>query len=123
MPDILPVTDAETYDKVVAAALADNHYALAPTHYWKNSSGEISGYFSNGMLQVAHFWMRRGSRPRDSFNTILACKEIGFTENPIMRKQGKGIICCAESSPFYPFMEKHFNFKPITRTVLFLAEA
>jgi len=122
MHDILPVLDKATYEKVAAAALADDHYALAPTHYWTNENQEISGYFSNGMVQVTHFWQRRGSKPRESVQRILQCKELAKTTNPIIRKHGSGIICCAESSPFYGLLEKHFNFQPLTRTVLFLAE-
>ena len=123
MPEIFQVTNKLDYDRVCAAALADNHYALAPTHFWTDKHGEISGYFSNGRLQVCHFWMRRDSTPRKSYETILACKDIAKATNPMIARQGQGIIACAESSPFFPFMERKFKFKPITRTVLFLGEA
>lgn len=122
MPEIFQVTNKLDYDRVCAAALADNHYALAPTHFWTDKHGEISGYFSNGRLQVCHFWMRRDSTPRKSYETILACKDIGKATNPMIAKQGQGIIACASDSPFRPKLERHFKFKPIGVTELFFVE-
>ena len=122
MIKILPVSDKETYDKVVAASIKDGHYAIAPTHFWEDSNGEVNGYFSNGLIQACHFWMRSDSQPRLSRETILACKTIAKETNPMIKKLGHGIICCAESSPFHSKLEKHFGFKPLVKTTLFMVE-
>jgi large subunit ribosomal protein L3 len=44
--ELLSVTK-ENFDKVTAAAVADKHYCIAPTHYWENKQGEIAGHMGD----------------------------------------------------------------------------
>lgn len=122
MPNILPVTDQQTYQRILTAAEKDNHYVLMPTHYWVDDAGEVAGYFSNGPLQVCHFWMRSDSKPRLSYETVLACKDIAVQTNPMIAKFNRSMICCAKESPFNPTLTKHFNFKRMGATELFFVE-
>ena len=118
--ELLSVTK-ENFDKVTAAAVADKHYCIAPTHYWKNKQGEIAGFFSAGIIPVCHFWMKRDSKPKDSLAAIRACEKFGQEHIPFIRETGVGIIACSVESPFYPVLHKHLKYKElVTDTSLFL---
>ena len=112
MLEILPVENRETYLEISKAAAEDNHYVLAPTHYWKYKDGKIAGYYSNGKIPVGHFWMSTKASPRMSYEAIKACEAIGRASHEM------GMIACAETSPFFPKLESHFGYKPLLKTTL-----
>jgi hypothetical protein len=92
----------EQHAAVAAAARADNHALLAPTHAVKNDAGEVIGYVSICALPVVHVWMdtqRAGVRDSAAMLTqteaILRDRSHGSYEMP-----------CQESSPFYPYLAK-----------------
>lgn len=119
--ELLSVTK-ETFDKVTAAAVADKHYCIAPTHYWENKNGEIAGFFSAGVIPVCHFWMRRDSNPRDSIKAIRACEAFGKANIPFIKETGVGMIACSVDSPFYPVIHKHLGYHELVRdTSLFIS--
>ena len=118
--EILSVTSLEEAHAIKAAAEKDNHYVLAPTHYWKDSSGDITGYFSNGIIPVCHFWMRSDSNPRDSFAVVRRCEVLAAERAQAHKLPTYAMIACASKSPFYPMLEKHFGLKQIVNgTTLF----
>ena len=118
--DLIPVTKL-TFDAVTAAARADGHYCIAPTHYWKNKQDEIAGFFSAGVIPVCHFWMKRDSHPKESLAAIRACEKFGKENIPFIRDTGVGIIACSVDSPFYPVLHRHLGYKElVTDTSLFL---
>ena len=113
MVEILPVETREQYEAIEKAAAADKHYVLAPTHYWQHKNGEVAGYFSNGVVPVGHFWMDSKSKPRESFEAVKLCENIAKATHKW------GMIACAETSPFYKTLEKHFNYVPmLSKTTL-----
>lgn len=117
MPKILPVETKEEFDAVVKAAALDKHYCLAPTHFWKDSHGEIVGFFSNGIIPVTHFWMKRSSSHTESCKAVLACERLA-KQLPFVEKTGVGIIACAASSPFFPIVSKRYT-EVVTTVSLF----
>lgn len=113
--DIVAVTNLHEVEEISKAALADGHYALAPTHYWRDEINEIAGFFSCGVIPVGHFWMRRGARPRESMRMVKKCEKVA------QAVYGSGIrygmIACQKSSPFHDTLEEHFGYDPIVSDV------
>ena len=113
--DIIAVTKIEEVDEISKASLADGHYAMAPTHFWRDDEGKVAGFFSSGVIPVGHFWMRSDSRPRDSMRIIGKCEDVA------RKMYGKGIkygmIACQKTSPFHDVIEKHFGYEPIVSDV------
>jgi hypothetical protein len=120
MLNLHQVTDRNEVEAIKTAASKDNHYTIAPTHYWTNDTDEIVSYFSAGIVPVCHFWMRRDSKPRDSLSTIKECEKIIKALSPYTSATGQAIIACTVESPFYKVLEKHFGYKQlIVDTTLF----
>lgn len=113
-PQIQLVTKLEEIHAIQAAATKDNHYTMAPTHFWRNSVGEIIGYLSNGIIPVCHFWLRRDSNPRVAFNVIPECEKIVTRRIQAEHLPAYGMIICPPFSPFYKTLESHFGFKPVS---------
>lgn len=116
--ELIKISSLNEIEEVSQASLADGHYAFAPTHYWRNEAGAVAGYFSAGIIPVGHFWMKRDSKPRESFRMVKAC------ENVSREIYGKGIryglIACQESSPFHATLKPHFGYQPVvSNTTLF----
>lgn len=96
------VVSVELAERVVASAAADDHYIFPPTHFWE-SGGQIQGAFSNGIVPVGHFWMRKGSTPRQSLEAIKMC--LGFAK----ARCNLGVVACQPTSPFYKLLTGHFK--------------
>lgn len=113
--DIVAVTSLSEVEAVSKAALADNHYALAPTHYWRDEVGEVAGFFSCGVIPVGHFWMRRSAKPRQSMRVIKQCEKVAQAIYGSGIKYG--MIACQKSSPFHDVLKPHFGYDPIVSDV------
>lgn len=87
---------------MAAAAHADNHALLAPTHAVRNGEGKIIGYVSITALPVVHVWMdSQAAGVRDSV-AMLAQTEAILRD----RSHGYYVMPCQESSPFFPLLAK-----------------
>ena len=113
--DIVAVTSLSEVDEISKAALADEHYALAPTHYWRDVNGKVAGFLSAGVIPVGHFWMRRDSKPRDSMRMIKQCQDAATSIYGSGIKYG--MIACQKSSPFHDKLQSHFGYEPIVSDV------
>lgn len=113
--DIIAVTNLHEVQEISEAALADNHYALAPTHYWRDTVGEVAGFFSCGVIPVGHFWMRRSAKPRQSMKMVKKCEEVA--KSIFGSSIRYGMIACQKSSPFHDTLKPHFGYDPIVSDV------
>lgn len=113
-PQIQPVTSLEEINAIQAAADKDDHYTMAPTHFWRNNAEEIVGYFSNGIIPVCHFWIHRNTNPRVSRTIINECEKLVAQRIKAEHLPPYGMIVCAPASPFYKTLVPHFGFKPIS---------
>ena len=109
--DIVAVTNLHEVEEVSKAANADGHYALAPTHYWRDTVGDVAGFFSCGVIPVGHFWMRSTARPRESMLMIKKCEKVAASVFGSSIRYG--MIACQKSSPFHDKLEKHFGYHPV----------
>lgn len=99
-----------------AAAAADNHAVIAPTHVMQRGD-EVCGYLSLGGLPTVQAWFdSHHKHAADSLKMI----EHGET---ILREQGHRAfaVCCAETSPFQPHMER-MGFKLVGLTQVWIKE-
>lgn len=99
-----------------AAAAADQHPVIAPTHVMLKGP-DIIGYLSLGGLPTVQAWFdSRHKHPLDSLKMI----EHGET---ILREQGvrQFALCCAEQSPFHPHLER-LGFKCLGTTQVWVKE-
>ena len=89
------------YDALNAAARADNHIALFPTHaVWKG--GKIVGYGSINATPMVNVWLSsKDLGPRDSVQLLGVAEALASNAG-----LSQIIMPCADSSPFFPMMEK-----------------
>ena len=99
-----------------AAAAADDHCVLAPTHVMLKG-GKIAGYLSLGGLPMVHCWFdSKQGHAGDSLKMI----EHGET---VLRTQGvrEVTVACTELSPFTLHLER-LGFKKLGTTVIWRKE-
>lgn len=84
-----------------AAAKADNHIVVAPTHLVLKDN-QIAGYVSLGAIPMVLVWMdTKQAKVRDSICLL------NFIENMAVNGGAKHLsLPCVTSSPFRPFMER-----------------
>lgn len=82
-------------------AAADNHAVLSPTHVMMKGD-KIIGYMSLGGLPTVQAWF--DSTHKHAADSL---KMIEHAET-VMREQGVRVyaVCCADSSPFNPHMQR-----------------
>lgn len=106
----------ERLEQLQRAAAADQHPVIAPTHVMMKGA-EIIGYLSLNGLPTVQAWFDSGHKhAADSLKLI----EHGET---ILREQGvrSYAICCAETSPFNPHMNR-LGFKLLGTTQVWVKE-
>jgi len=111
---LVTIRTVEHAKAVMAAAAADAHQCIAPTHAMMRGE-QVIGYLSLGGMPVVQAWFdSKSGHVRDSLNMI-------DTAEAIMATQGASSValCCSEDSPFYPHLER-LGFKPVMKTVLFV---
>ena len=93
---------AEQRAAVAAAAAADAHAVLAPTHAVKDEHGAILGYVSICALPVVHVWM---DRARAGVRESLAMQQ---QLEAVVRDRGHAyyLMPCQEASPYFPLLAK-----------------
>jgi hypothetical protein len=100
-------------DVLWKAAQADNHTVLFPTHVVEKD-GTVAGYASICNTPILHVWLdSRRISPRDSLMLWKRGEQIVKTKG-----YGSVILPCANTSPFYPLMERQ-GYSPIIDTTLF----
>lgn len=98
-PQVRPIADVRELEALAAAAKADDHDVLFPTHIARKD-GEIVGYASIGALALVNVWAHsQRLRARESL-TLL-----NLVEN-VAHALGQRTVCmpCAEQSPFRPLL-------------------
>lgn len=120
-PILLPlrsqgVEPNQTAQIIKAAAAADNHATIAPTHVMMKGE-KILGYLSlNGMPNVHAWFDTKHPHAADSLKMIemgeLVLREHGMTAFSLL---------CAEESPFTPHLQR-LGFVKMGTTVLYLKQ-
>lgn len=95
------VRTQEQFEAVKAAAAADNHQVLAPTHAFRLGDTIVASA-SIGSVPTVHLWADSKSmnarRSLCCFRMVETfCQTLGYRAI---------LVPCAENSPFYPFMPK-----------------
>lgn len=113
-----PVTTPERLQRLLAAAAADRHWPLNPTHTILRA-GEVAGCFSICAMPMITAWLdTKRMRARDTREAVNVALQIGHSY-----AQGYPLIThCPPDSPMFPFMKK-FGFVPKLTTTLFVEEA
>lgn len=97
---------------LIAAAQADQHMVLNPTHVMLKG-GKIVGYLSLNGLPMVHCWF-------DSQNKH-ALDSLKMMEHGVTAFRERGVrdftVACADNSPFSPHMER-LGFKKLGTTTL-----
>lgn len=99
---------------MTAAAQADDHAVLAPTHAVIGAEGRVVGYASILSLPMVHVWVdRQAGTARDSL-------ELGAQIDAVVSDRGGAeyLIPCEETSPYFPAMER-LGFERVGPVVLF----
>lgn len=109
---LVALKDNDMVRRLGAAAQADNHLCIAPTHVMVRGE-EIIGYLSIGGMPVVQAWF-----DSKSGHVLDSLKMIEMGEAIFDSQGGKQyMIAVSESSPFAPHMER-LGFKPVMQTVL-----
>ena len=92
---------AEELPALRAAALADNHEIIAPTHVFEKR-GEIVGYASLGSVPLVLPWFH--TKKCKAADTLYLINQL---EN-LSANSGQKLVCVpfAEGSPLEPFIER-----------------
>lgn len=103
----------ELVKAVVAAAAADDHKCIAPTHVMMKGE-EIVGYLSLGGMPTVQAWFdSKSGHVLDSLKMIehgeTALAEAGATAY---------LVAVSDESPFRPHMER-LGFKPLYQPMLY----
>lgn len=103
-----------TVDRLHAAAAADNHAVLNPTHVVLKGEA-IVGYGSLAGLPTLHLWV-----DSKRVNAMESMRLLETTE-VLLAEGGCRAVCvpCSEESPFYAHMER-LGYTKLGRTVLFV---
>jgi hypothetical protein len=100
-PWLRPLAGPADLERLAAAARADNHIVVGPSHVI-DRGGEVVGYASLGVVPMLHTWVATGKvGPRESLG-LLNCGEM------LLANLGHRhvILPCAETSPFWPHIER-----------------
>ena len=106
--------DPEFAKAIAAAAAADNHKCIAPTHAMLKGD-QIIGYLSLGGMPVVQSWF-------DSKNphVLDSLKMIEHGETAIAEAGANTyMVAVSEQSPFRPHMER-LGFTPVMQTTLWI---
>jgi hypothetical protein len=113
LPLVRRITTAAELQAVTAAAQADNHAVLAPTHAVYGAEGRVVGYVSILALPMVHIWTdSKACSARDS----LQLAQIDAIVSD--RGAAEYLIPCSETSPYFPLMER-FGFERVGRVILY----
>jgi len=114
---INPIVTPEHFQRLMAAAAADNHVPIYPTHAVVKD-GEITGSLSICAIPVFTFWSHsQKHNARNSLEVFNLGKNLAF------EKSGRRPVLtwCPVTSPLYPFMAK-LGFREHITTTHFLQE-
>jgi hypothetical protein len=108
-------TAIERLKELVAAAKADEHDVVNPTHA-AYVRGKPVGYASIETVAMMTLWMHSASRPRESVQLLNqaenAAAQMGY---------GVVVVPCAADSPFYPMLDGRLGYaKPGAERALFV---
>lgn len=107
---------AAVMEELAAAAAADQHVVLGPTHVVLKG-GRVVGYASVAGMPTMHVWMdRQHTNALDSVR-MLEHVEVAMRERGIRHV----LLPCAEESPFTPHLER-LGFRRLGPTVLYIKE-
>ena len=100
MPILVPLRNPADLVELKAAAAADAHEVICPTHIVRKS-GELVGYFSILAAPTAYVWLdSKRVRPRDSFSLLNTATNIAIgIGNPDFL-----VVGCDSGSPFASLM-------------------
>jgi hypothetical protein len=96
-------------DEAHAAALADGHGTISPTHLVRDQSNNIIGCVSVGAVPLLFMWMdTRRALSFQSHRTLKESEEISV-------KAGHKQIClpCSLTSPFHKLLPR-LGYQPLT---------
>ena len=111
--EVRPIIGATERAQLTAAAEADNHRLILPTHgVWRGEAAV--GYASICATPCVHVWFStKALKARDSFTLVQHFESL-------VRKKGHGIVIvpCWELSPFAQLMP-HLGYAPFLQTTLY----
>jgi hypothetical protein len=103
------------YERVTAAAAADNHRHMQSVTHYATKDGEIVGAMCIGGASLTHAWLHttkmRGRYTKRAFELVEGeLKRLGY---------GVSIVPVDKSSPLHRQMAKHFGYTNLGTTDLF----
>lgn len=112
-----PIVTPDQLQRLMAAAAADNHRPLYPTHT-VTRDGEVTGSLSVLGIPLVTFWSHSQlMTARATFDVINIAKNLGFRQS-----NGKPVVTlCPMNSPIYPYLPG-MGFNPFLTTTLLLQE-
>lgn len=99
-----------------AAAAADNHCVIAPTHLMLKGQN-LLGYLSLNGIPNVHAWFDSKHPHASDSLKMIEMGELVLREHNI----GMYSLLCAEESPFTPHLER-LGFAKLGKTVLYLKQ-
>ena len=116
LPVVKKIRTLEEKQKVIDAAIADNHNFSIATHVLTKGD-EIVGAWSLGAIPLVAVWSKTdGINGKDS---LIMNKTISAIMND--RSPNPYLIACDESSPYINYMDK-LGYKHFWKTNLFLSQ-